>query len=46
MLNIKEGICSNKTNGPCTVFGGNARILYKDGTAATPANGKSTQAFI
>jgi hypothetical protein len=39
MLSINKGICNEQTNGPCTVFGGNVRILYEDGTDATPATG-------
>ncbi|KAF2436859.1 hypothetical protein EJ08DRAFT_655026 [Tothia fuscella] len=39
MLNMEKGICSDKTNGPCTVFGGNVSVYFEDGRKATPADG-------
>jgi hypothetical protein len=41
-MNINKGICNATAheNGPCTVYGGNVKIMFADGTLATPAQGK------
>jgi hypothetical protein len=40
-VGLNQGICSTTTNGPCTVYGGNVSVQFKDGTKATPADGKA-----